>query len=104
MRKKLCDCDYPSEKQLSYIGAIERRLNVLFTGKTKQDACEFISKYVDRFKAYNYTFDEEKYKREREETRREQDREYRKRQNNKWWEQDPYEYDLCPFSDGWGGA
>lgn len=103
MRKKIYESlidERPTEKQMSYIGAIERRLSVLFTGTTKYDAMKFISCYKDKYKASFMVFENEVEEEDRryEETRQQWIEKYA------WWELDPFEEDLCPFGDGWGGG
>ena len=44
----------PTEKQLAYIKSISDELGYKFTGKTKEDAREWLSKYVPEYKNYCY--------------------------------------------------
>lgn len=39
----------PTDKQLKFIRDIESALNIEFDGKTKEDASEWISNYIDYF-------------------------------------------------------
>lgn len=39
----------PTDKQLKFIQDIESALNIEFDGKTKEDASEWISNYIDYF-------------------------------------------------------
>ena len=42
--------DAPTEKQLNYIKIMEEEIGEKFTGSTKGDACDFISKHMKSYK------------------------------------------------------
>lgn len=107
MKKNIIDfweIENPTEKQLNYIRAIERRLSVFFVGKTKQDASKFISEYKGKFEASFINFDECKEERKFRQIAEEQEKTWKEKHKNKYWEINPYEYEFDPFGDGWGGS
>jgi hypothetical protein len=46
--------DAPTQKQLAYIKDISDELGYEFTGTTKEDARQWLSKYVPKYKSYCY--------------------------------------------------
>lgn len=88
----------PTNKQLDIIRNIEQYAPKYFTGVTKRDAFLYIQKYIDYYTPEN-TF--EPYK----ETKSLQDLTDSTRSLPLiYGELDPYEYELDPYGDGWGGA
>lgn len=83
----------PTNKQLDVIRNIEQRAPKNFTGITKRDAFIYIQKYIDYYLYVSKnTFEPHK------ETKSIQDL------SSMYDELDPYEYELDPYGDGWGGA
>lgn len=100
----------PTEKQLDFIKKIEGLLKVKFEGGTKQDAWKFINDNIDRFRQRqrDLQFSEmcRNYKPSKFEVEQEKWLEKdRERRSGPYGEPlDPYEYEIDPFGDGFGGA
>ena len=102
----------PTEKQRSFIKEIEGLLKIKFEGRTKQDAWKFINDNIGRFRQRqsDLQFSEmcrnakpSKFEVEREKWL-EEDRKRRRWNYGVYGEPDPYEYEIDPFGDGFGGA
>lgn len=51
----------PTQKQINYIKAVEEELGIRFTGKTKQDAYIWLSKYGQIYNELNELYFEHIY-------------------------------------------